>query len=40
MYQADGWFTEMPRHKLEDFLDVKEIDYFGNAIQWKEFVHG
>lgn len=32
--------TERLRHKLEDFLDVKEIDYFGNAIQWKEFVHG
>lgn len=40
VYQADGWFTERLRHKLEDFLDVKEIDYFGNAIQWEEFVHG
>ena len=28
------------RHKLEDFLDVKERAYFGNAIQWKEDVHG
>ena len=27
-------------HKLEDFLDVKESAYFGNAIQWKEDVHG
>ena len=32
--------TERLRHKLEDFLDVKEIAYFGNAIQWKEDVHG
>lgn len=27
--------TERLCHKIEDFLDVEEVDYCGNAIQWK-----
>lgn len=29
---------ERLRHKLEDFLDVKEIKYDGTAIRWREDV--